>query len=100
MSPMKAETEALARTKELMGKLAALHEPDMVAGGWLAPDPKGMGRADVNSSIGGSWNQKAPGDPTSRVGHMESSANDAIKNGHGSDKMNVQLEVCRGRGLR
>ncbi|WP_183106867.1 polymorphic toxin type 15 domain-containing protein [Mitsuaria sp. WAJ17] len=100
MSYSQAKAEAAARTKELMGKLAALHEPDMVAGGWLAPDPKGMGRADVNSSIGGSWNQKAPGDPTSRVGHMESSANDAIKNGHGSDKMNVQLEVCRGKGLR
>lgn len=53
MGAAKADAEASSRAKSLMDKLAALHEPDMVAGGWMHPDPMGMGRADVNSSIGG-----------------------------------------------
>jgi hypothetical protein len=77
-----------------MDKLAALHEPDMVAGGWMQPDPKGMGRSDVNSSIGSSWNQGG------RVSSMDSAADDAIANGRGDEKMNVKLEPCRGKGLR
>jgi Novel toxin 15 len=53
-----------------------------------------MGRADVNSSIGASWNQEG------RVKAMQGAAEDVINAGNGSQKMNVQLEVCRGRGLR
>jgi uncharacterized Zn-binding protein involved in type VI secretion len=94
MDAAAAKAEAAARTKDVMSKLAALHEPDMVAGGWLQPNPTAMGRADVNSSIGSSWNQEG------RVKAMEGSAEDAINAGNGSQKMNVQLEVCRGRGLR
>lgn len=94
MSPSSAERLAKQRTEELMSKLSALHEPDMVAGGWLKPDPQGMGRADVNSSIGGSWPQRG------RASTMDNAAKDAIAAGHGERKMNVQLEVCRGRGLR
>ena len=56
MGPVQASSEAISQSKTLMQKLAALHEPDMVAGGWMHPDPTSMGRADVNSSIGGSWN--------------------------------------------
>jgi hypothetical protein len=84
----------LVGTRALMDKLAALHEPDMVAGGWMQPDPKGMGRSDVNSSIGSSWNQGG------RVSSMDSAADDAIANGRGDEKMNVKLEPCRGKGLR
>lgn len=94
MGPAQADQAAELRTKEIMEKLAALHEPDMVAGGWLQPDPKGMGRADVNSSIGGSWNQGG------RVQAMDSAAEDAIKAGNGDQKMNVKLEPCRGKDLR
>lgn len=94
MSPSSAERLATQRTEELMSKLAALHEPDMVAGGWLKPDPQSMGRADVNSSIGGSWPQRG------RASTMDNAARDAIAAGHGERKMNIQLEVCRGRGLR
>ncbi|WP_420291493.1 polymorphic toxin type 15 domain-containing protein [Burkholderia thailandensis] len=89
-----AKAEAAKRTAEVMDKLAALHEPDQVAGGWMDPDPKKMGRKDVNSSIGGSWNQDG------RVGTMDSTADDAIRNGRGNEKMNVKLEPCRGKGLK
>lgn len=89
-----AKTEAANRTKDLMGKLAALHDPDMVAGGWMQPGPMGMGRADVNSSIGASWNQDG------RVSSMDAAADDAIRNGRGDEKMNVKLEPCRGKGKR
>ena len=93
-SAARAEQEAALRTKAVMGKLVALHEPDMVAGGWMQPDPKGMGRADVNSSIGSSWNQQG------RLAGMDASANEAIKAGRGDERMNVKLEPCRGKGLR
>ena len=94
MGVAQAEQAAIARTKELMSKLAALHEPDMVAGGWLQPAPKGMGRADVNASIGGSW----PHD--GRVKAMDEAANAAILSGQGDKKMNVKLEPCRGKDMR
>jgi hypothetical protein len=91
-----AEAERLAeqRTEQLTSKLAALHEPDMVAGGWLQPSTDRMGRADVNKAIGGSWNQAG------RVGAMDTAAEDAIRSGGADAKMNVKLEVCRGKGLR
>ncbi len=94
MEALAAKTEAAARAKEVMSKLAALHDPDMVAGGWMHPNPTGMGRADVNSSIGGSWNQN------DRVFGMDREANSAIESGRGDQKMNVKLEPCRGRGGR
>lgn len=94
MGPAQAGAEAATRTKDVMSKLAALHEPDMVAGGWMQPEPKGMGRSDVNSSIGSSWNQEE------RVSSMDAAADDAIKNGRGDEKMNVRLKPCRGKGLR
>jgi len=91
MSPAAREVAATAKAREIVGKLSALHEPDMVAGGWLRPSPTAMGRADVNSSIGGSWNQ---GD---RISTINDAAKNSIDSGHGHEKMNVQLEVCKGR---
>ena len=77
-----------------MDKLAALHEPDMVAGGWFDPDPTRLGPSDINSSIGGGWNQ------ASRLKDMYAMVDEAIKSGQGGDKLNVKLEPCRGKGLR
>lgn len=94
MSALDAKSAATARSKEVMSKLAALHDPDMVAGGWMQPKPSGMGRADVNSSIGASWNQN------DRVSGMDREAELAIENGRGDQKMNIKLEPCRGRGMR
>lgn len=53
-----------------------------------------MGRADVNSSIGGSWKQEG------RVAGIDAQADNAIKGGKGNEKMNVKLEPCRGKGLK
>lgn len=94
MGATEAKKEAEARTKVLMNKLAALHDLDMVAGGWINPKPTGMGRKDVNSAIGGSWNQN------DRISGMDREANRAIENGRGDQKMNVKLEPCRGKGMR
>jgi len=89
-----AKRLAAQRAEQLTSKLAALHEPDMVAGGWLQPSTDRMGRADVNKAIGGSWNQAG------RVSTMDAAAEDAIRSGGADAKMNVKLEVCRGKGLR
>ncbi|WP_322403610.1 polymorphic toxin type 15 domain-containing protein [Massilia luteola] len=94
MSPAQAKKIASSSTQEVMSKLAALHEPDMVSGGWLTHEPKGMGRADVNSSIGASWKQ------SDRIAGMDREANKAIESGRGDQKMNVKLEPCRGKGMR
>jgi hypothetical protein len=94
MGAAKAKSEASARADAVMKKLAALHDPDMVAGGWMSANPAGLGRADVNLSIGGSWNQN------DRVSGMDREANRIIESGRGNQRMNIRLEPCRGRGLR
>ena len=71
-----------------MDSLAALHEPDMVAGGWHEPKPSALGNKGVNSAIGGSWSQKG------RVKLLEEAANNAIARSDGSDIMNVELTIC------
>lgn len=92
--PSEAKKRAGERADAVMDQLAALHEPDMVAGGYLNPAPTSMGRADVNSSIGSSWNQRG------RVAAMDRAAKDAIDSGQGNAKMNVKLEPCRGKGKK
>lgn len=94
VSPSEAKAQAQEKAKEILSKLAALHEPDMVAGGWGNPEPQAMGRSDVNSSIGASWNQ------SKRLAQMDSAANDAVFRQSGDALMNVKLEVCRGKGLK
>jgi hypothetical protein len=94
MGAAQAKAESAKRAEEVMDKLVALHEPDMVAGGWIQSEPNGMGRSDVNSSIGASWNQN------DRVSGMDREAERAIKSGRGDQKMNVKLEPCRGKRIR
>lgn len=90
-----ADIEATNRTSEIMDKLAALHDPDMVSGGWHNPMPTGMGNSSINSSIGSSWNQK------DRLGTIDSQMNEVMSRtndiNRGQSKMNIQLEVCRSR---
>ena len=83
-----ATVQAKARAKEIKSSLAALHEPDMVAGGWLKPEPTRMGNANVNSSIGSSWSSRLPA--------LDDMVNNAVLNGNGSAKLNVRLELLRG----
>jgi hypothetical protein len=94
IDPADALAQSASRADSVASSLAALHEPDMVAGGWANPDPTRMGSSSINSSIGASWNQGG------RLGGMDEMAEDAIKNGKGGALMNVKLEPCRGKGMR
>ncbi|MGN8258695.1 polymorphic toxin type 15 domain-containing protein [Pseudomonas sp. SMSB3] len=71
-----------------MKKLAALHEPDMIAGGWAKPDPTGLGDKRINSAIGGSWGHRG------RLETIERAAEKALQRGEGMDMMNVELTIC------
>jgi hypothetical protein len=91
MSLREARLLASSRADNIMSKLAALHNPDMISGGYNTPDPTRIGRADVNSSIGSSWNQKG------RVASIDEQARIARDSGKGGAKLNLKLQVCRGR---
>jgi hypothetical protein len=93
MSPQKADAIAKEKAKDALQGLAALHEPDMVAGGYGQHAPKKMGDSGINSAIGGSWSGK-------RIKSLDGAAKDAIDSGLGDAKMNVQLELCRGKGKK
>ncbi len=101
-----AKKRAAERTEEIMKNMAVLHEPDMVAGGWNNPKPQGIGSGSVNSSIGSLWSKEititeksASGLlKESRITSMEKSAQQAVNNKLNSAKMNIELEVCRGKG--
>ena len=94
VDPDTASTRAAERANEIVATLVALHEPDMVAGGWVTPDPTRMGSLNVNSSIGASWNRSR------RLQSLEKAADDAIAAGNGGESMNIALSVCRGKGRR
>ncbi|CAM3889789.1 hemagglutinin repeat-containing protein [Ectopseudomonas alcaliphila] len=83
-----ATTEAAERAKQIRSELAALHDPDMVAGGWGSPEPVRMGNSVINSSIGASW--------PSRLKALDEAVDNAIASGGGAAKMNVKLELLRG----
>jgi hypothetical protein len=91
MDPDLARKEASLRAEGVMKKLAALHNPDQVAGGWNDPNPTGMGRSDVNSAIGGSWPHN------DRLATMDEQAKLARQSGNGNVKLNVRLKVCTSR---
>ncbi len=88
LDPKVAKAEAKAESGAIMEKLAALHEPDMIAGGWAKPDPTGLGDKRINSAIGGSWGHKE------RIETIERAAERAIERGEGMDMMNVELTIC------
>ncbi|AQM70640.1 Putative deoxyribonuclease RhsC [Vibrio campbellii] len=92
MSPMDAKKAAKQRTSEIMDNLAALHDPDMIAGG--ADKVNRMGNKGVNSSIGSQWRTK------SRLTQMDEQAQRAFENLGPDTKMNVSLERCPLRGIK
>jgi hypothetical protein len=87
MSPIEAEAEAARRTKGVMRNLAALHNPDLVAGG--EDKIKRVANAPINSSIGSQWKD--------RVADVDASARKAAGDpAVGRDaKMDVKMEPCR-----
>uniref|UniRef100_UPI001268682E polymorphic toxin type 15 domain-containing protein n=3 Tax=Vibrio vulnificus TaxID=672 RepID=UPI001268682E len=95
MGPISAKKLAKTRAKEIMDNLAALHDPDMIAGG--ADKVSRMGRQNVNGSIGPQW-AKAPAgsvkDAKTRVQLIDEQVEKAYKNLGADAKLNIQLERC------
>ncbi|EIZ1172126.1 hypothetical protein MOV00_002267, partial [Vibrio vulnificus] len=94
-SIIEAEKLALQRTEEIMANLAALHDPDMIAGG--ADKVSRMGRKNVNSSIGPQWDKAPAGsakDAKTRVQLIDEQVEKAYKNLGADAKLNIQLERC------
>jgi filamentous hemagglutinin len=85
MAPAEAEAGAAQQASTIRSTLAALHEPDMVAGGWANPSPTRMGLSNVNSAIGASW--------PSRIGTIDRWAQAASDNGFGNSLINVKLPI-------
>jgi hypothetical protein len=68
-----------------MKTLAALHNPDMIAGG--KDVVTSMGDRGVNSSIGSQWQH--------RVGELDKAALDIPESERGNTKMNAKLKRCK-----
>ena len=92
LSPIEAEIKAKKRTKDIMNNLAALHDPDMIAGG--ADKVSRMGNKGVNSSIGSQWRNP------SRLALMDEKAELALETFGPDAKMNVSLERCSLNGKK
>lgn len=84
-----AEADKIAKeqTKKQMEQLAALHDPDLIAGG--KDEITKLGDRSVNSSIGSQWAKDE------RVDSMDRAAQAAMAE-HGPDaQMNITLERCK-----
>ncbi|AQS38620.1 Putative toxin 43 [Shewanella psychrophila] len=93
MSPREAEKLSVKRADEIMSNLAALHDPDMSAGG--ADKVKRMGNSSVNSSIGPQWSSESKSrQGKSRVQLMDEQVEAAAKHYGPDAKLNIQLERC------
>ena len=85
MSAKQAKQMANNRSGEIMKDLAALHEPDMIAGG--KNKIGGFGDAQVNKSIGGGWKGK--------VDKLDEEVKKIPAAERGKTKMNVDLKRCK-----
>lgn len=79
-----AKVEASRRAKETMASLAALHNPDLIAGGKDVISD--FGDRQVNSSIGPQWSTK--------IGNMKSAAEAVSESSRSKTLMNVKLHKC------
>jgi len=84
-SPDVADGMASAKTKEIMSELAALHNPDMYAGG--KDQITDLGDKGINSSIGSQWK--------SRVDKMDEAVSKIPVEKRNSTGMNVSLTRCK-----
>ena len=82
---------AKERAKKAMESLAALHDPDMIAGGndkiQATNVRSGMGNTNINSSLGSQWKH--------RVNDMDDAAEKAMKKYGPNVNMNVTLTRCK-----
>ncbi|NWC83556.1 hypothetical protein HX798_25180 [Pseudomonas putida] len=84
MSPIEAKKLSTKQAKETMSSLAALHNPDLIAGGKdLISD---FGDRQVNSSIGPQWKSK--------IGVLVQSVKQQSKAGGASSFLNIKLHKC------
>ncbi|MEB3900016.1 polymorphic toxin type 15 domain-containing protein [Pseudomonas putida] len=84
MGPREARKLSEMQAKETMSTLAALHNPDLRAGGRDAISD--FGDRQVNSSIGPQWK--------SRIGGLIRAAEEMAGTGSGSGFLNVKLHKC------
>ena len=82
-----AKELANSKASETLKELAALHDPDMIAGG----DDKirRLGNKNVNSSLGSQWAKN------NRVTGMDKAAKDALASSGADTMMNVELTRCK-----
>ncbi len=85
MSRRDAEAKAAAEVSNKMKTLAALHNPDMVAGGRDAISD--FGDRNINSRIGSQWR--------SRVGSLDEAATAVPTSQRAHVKINAKLERCK-----
>ncbi|MBU2894370.1 hypothetical protein KO495_13730 [Colwellia sp. D2M02] len=78
---------ASKKVKEQMSQLAALHDPDLIAGG--KDKIRKLGNKNVNSSLGSQWSK------SNRVAGMDSSAQKAFDTIGPNAKMNIELQRCK-----
>ena len=84
MGPREARKLSETQAKETMSTLAALHNPDLSAGG--RDTIADFGDKKVNSSIGPQWK--------SRIGGLRQVAEEMAGSGGGSGHLNVKLHKC------
>jgi Novel toxin 15 len=89
VSPKQAEQQAVQLATEKMKTLAALHNPDMVAGGRDAIGD--FGDRNVNSRIGAQWNSGKK----SRLSELDDAAKAVPERDRAGTKMNAKLERCK-----
>ena len=70
-----------------MSQLAALHDPDLIAGG--SDTISRVGNKNVNSSLGSQWAKDG------RVDGMDKAAGKAMAESGPDTPMNVKLERCK-----
>lgn len=81
-----AQKQATSMAADKMKTLAALHNPDMIAGGKDAVTS--MGDRGVNSSLGSQWAKEG------RVSEMDKAAREVPEAERGNTKMNTKLKPC------
>ncbi len=94
LSTQEIKKLANTKTKNIMDELAALHDPDMIAGG--KDNVSKLGNKRINSSIGSQWSGQLQSRDkgTSRVKELDKQVDEAYKKHGDNAKMNVKLDVC------
>ncbi len=84
MGPFEAQRVAIEKARNRMSITAALHNPDLVAGGRDVISD--FGGRQVNSVIGAQWKTRIP--------NLKKAAERVSLESRGSIRMNVKLHKC------